>query len=137
MESVSSLIEGRSRELAVAYRNLVLCFGGQLTVELTNVVGNLTLPRMVARPLGTVVAILMLGSAAALVYFGYRTAQAMGSSAAWVWAAGMMLPCLNVITLLVVSSRATQMCRAAGIPVGFLGPRLPAAPIDRQNDGAA
>jgi hypothetical protein len=123
MEPVSEEVENRSRQLAVAYRNLVLCFGSQLLLFVVNVAANLTLPGPSAEAVGALVGLLGLGSTAALAYFGYRTAEAMDSRVPWAWAVGMFVPCANVITLLILSSRATQMCRAAGIPVGFLGPK--------------
>jgi hypothetical protein len=107
MDSVAELTERRSLELAVAYRNLVLCFGGQLFLTAVDVWGNLSLQGVAAEALGTLVSIGMLGSAAALTYFGYRTAQAMGSGVPWAWAVGMLVPCVNILTLLVLSSRAT------------------------------
>ncbi len=60
----------------------------------------------------------------ALAYYGYMTATALGSGVGWLWALAMFVPCANVITLLVLSSKATRMCRANGIPVGFFGPKL-------------
>ena len=38
----------------------------------------------------------------------------------------MFIPILNLITLLVVNSRATKKLRAAGYKVGFLGAKAPA-----------
>ena len=81
MESIAELTERRSRELAVQYRNLVLCFGGQLTLTILSIAGNLSLRGSAAEVLSTLVSIGMLGSTAALTYFGYRTARAMGSAA--------------------------------------------------------
>ena len=137
MESIADLTERRSRELAVEYRNLVLCFGGQLALTALNIWGNLGLQGAAAELLRAIVSIGMLGSAAALTYFGYRTARAMGSGVSWLWALGMLVPCVNVLTLLVLSSRATQMCRTAGNPVGFLGPKLPSRPSDPGSGGDA
>jgi len=74
--------------------------------------------------LGSVVLWCMAGSSFAMVYFGYQTAQATGSTAPWLWALGMLVPCVSVIVLLVLSSQATQLCRESGIPVGFLGPKI-------------
>jgi hypothetical protein len=104
---------------------LVLAFGSQLVVGGLAILGGAVLPEPAVAAMGVLVDVLMLGSAGALAYFGYRTAQEMGSGAAWVWAAGMFAPCLNVIVLLVVSGRATSFCRDAGIPVGILGPKVP------------
>jgi len=58
----------------------------------------------------------------------YRTAKALGSSVPLLWVIGMFIPLFNVIFLLVLSSKATALCRAHGVPVGFLGPKLQAPP---------
>jgi hypothetical protein len=34
----------------------------------------------------------------------------------------MLIPCANIISLLAISSKATNACKANGIPVGLLGP---------------
>ena len=67
---------------------------------------------------GTVVTIL------ALAYYGYLTATALGSGVGWLWGLAMFVPCANVITLLLLSSKATTACRANGIKVGFFGPKV-------------
>lgn len=108
------------RELAFAYRRLVLWFGAQLVAGVL----SLVVPRVdgVQNPLITIVVLITV---VALAYYGYRTAKAMGSSVGWLWAVAMFIPCLNVITLLVLSHRATKACRERGVPVGFLGPEVP------------
>lgn len=75
--------------------------------------------------LAVLVSLAALTTFFALAYYGYRTANALGSSVGWLWALAMFVPCLNVITLLVLSSRATRACREHGVPVGFLGPKVP------------
>jgi hypothetical protein len=66
----------------------------------------------------------MLATFVGLVYYGYRTATALGSGVAWLWALAMVVPCVNVVTLLALSSKATRACRENGIEVGLLGPRV-------------
>jgi hypothetical protein len=58
MEPVSEEVENRSRQLAVAYRNLVLCFGSQLLLFVVNVAANLTLPGPSAEVVGALVGLL-------------------------------------------------------------------------------
>jgi len=137
VESVGELTQERSRELAEAYRNLVLCFAGQLLLTSLVVVGNLTMSGVAREVLRNVALWGTLGTATTFAYLGYRTAEAMGLGFPWVWAVGMFLPWLNVVTLLVLSSKATRTCRAAGISVGFLGPKIAAPGTDRRNSGAA
>jgi hypothetical protein len=60
----------------------------------------------------------------AVAIYAYRTALALGSRAAWVWAIALLVPCVNLITLLILSAKATRVCRRHGIPVGFFGPRI-------------
>lgn len=109
--------------LATAYRRLVLWFGAQLIVGFVRVV---TEPA--EGPVGligaAVVVVGVLATMIALVYYGYRTAQALGSDAAWVWGAAMLVPCISLITLLVLSSKATRACKAHGVPVGLFGPKV-------------
>ena len=40
------------------------------------------------------------------------------------WAAAILVPLVNVITLVALSLKATKACRANGVEVGLLGPRL-------------
>ena len=137
MESIAEQTEGRSRELAVEYRNLVLFFGGQLTLALVNVVRNLTMSGVASEMLGTLVSLGMLGSTAGIMYLTYRTARAMGSDAPWAWAVGMLVPFVSIVTLIFLSRRAQELCNAAGIPVGFLGPKLTGPTGPRLNRVAA
>ncbi|MET0556462.1 MAG: hypothetical protein ABW221_25725 [Vicinamibacteria bacterium] len=109
--------------LAGAYRNLVLWFGGQLLVNALSC-GARGLQGAAAVLVSLVVLVGMLATLVALVYYGYRTAQALGSTVAWLWAVGMLVPCVNVITLLALSSQATRACRENGIEVGLLGPKI-------------
>ncbi len=121
-------------KLASAYRRLVLWFGAQLIVSFGSFGALALLPQLgagletvvlsFAIPVGT------LATIVALAYYGYQTATALGSNVAWVWAwvwgLAMFVPCANAIALLVLSSKATAACRANGIPVGILGPRITA-----------
>jgi len=105
-------------KLARAYRNLVLWFGLQLVMTVGNqAFGN---NRIVAGLAGLVV----LATLVALTIYAYRTASALGGSVPILWAVAMFVPCLNIITLLVLSSKATAACRERGIAVGFLGPKI-------------
>jgi len=64
----------------------------------------------------------VIGTLVAMAFYGYGTAKALGSKVAWLWALAMLIPCANVISLLAISSKATNACKAHGIPVGLLGP---------------
>lgn len=58
----------------------------------------------------------------ALVGSAYRLASHLGEGVPVLWAAAMFLPCINIIVLLVLSSKAQAWCRQYGIQVGLLGP---------------
>jgi hypothetical protein len=110
--------------LAHAYRRLVLWFGAQLLVNCASQAGK-GMPDDMTRLLFSLVFLAVaLATVGALVYYGFRTAQALGSDVAWLWALAMLIPCVNIITLLALSSQATSACRANGVEVGFLGPKI-------------
>jgi hypothetical protein len=102
------------RALARHYRQLVGIVGLQLLISplfLSDTLALLVLPATIATSI-------------ALTYCAYRTAEALGSPSAALWAVAMFVPCVNIFTLLALSSNATAACRAAGIKVGFLGPEV-------------
>jgi hypothetical protein len=110
--------------LTAAYRRLVLWFGVQLV--LTPVAVGIRLAfgeSAIAAALGLAHWAAMLITIGALAYYGHRTAAALTSRVAWLWAVAMLVPCLNVLTLLILSSWATHACQSHGIPVGLLGPK--------------
>ncbi len=111
-------------KLASAYRRLVLWFGVQLVVSL----GGLFLSAVIGDP--AIAGLIALGQLAILLVtivmlaiYAYRTAGALGSSVPVVWAIAMVVPWVNLLVLLILSSRSTQACRSAGVPVGLLGPK--------------
>lgn len=97
--------------LANNYRQLVLWVGAQILLS----IGMLVFPLLAFFVFVTVFAIAL---------YAYRTAESLGSSSAVLWAAAMLIPFVNILTLLALSSRASAVCAANGIPVGLLGPRL-------------
>lgn len=110
--------------LRIAYRRLVLWFGAQLVVNS----GALALqsverPTLAISLLAGILGLITLVTIVALAYFGFRTAKALGSPVPWLWALAMFVPCVNALSLLALSSKATQACAARGIPVGLLGPK--------------
>jgi hypothetical protein len=101
--------------LAINYRQLVLWVGVQILSFLGFLLFN-SLALILVPALGATII--------ALAFYAFRTAEALGSSSALLWAVAMLIPFINIITLLVLSSKATEVCRASGVPVGFLGPRI-------------
>lgn len=113
-------------DLAVNYRRLVLSFACQFLLNpVVAVLSDTGMRAPSGWTLSPIVQLLYLAITLALVFFTYRTARAAGSSQAWVWAIAMLVPCINTVTLLALSAKATAMCREQGIEVGFFGPRLP------------
>jgi hypothetical protein len=108
--------------IAKLYRRLVLLVGLQLLLG----VFAQTLPAMgssmVAGLLSIVVLVGLLCILAMLAVTAYKLTEHLGTGLPILWAIAMFLPCINIITLLVLSSKAQTWCRQYGIKVGFLGP---------------
>ncbi len=116
--------------LAHSYRRLVLWFGAQLVLNVIAMPLNLvSTPSAGVTALSVIVLLALLALLAALAVYSYRTATALGSSVAVLWAIAMFIPCANAITLLALSSTATRTCRENGIPVGFFGPKEPRSTV--------
>jgi hypothetical protein len=127
--------------LAIAYRRLVLWYGAQLFVifcfQIFQFLFRTATPPRRMGPITVITTeggsgysvLLMVLSAASLIILAgvvisaYRTAQALGSSSPVLWALAMVLPLVNLITLVALSLKARQVCREHGIPVGLFGPR--------------
>ena len=113
------------RPLVQAYRALVRWVGVQLLLTFG---GAVAIGAMTGSPLAVALAwvrfALLLVTVVPLVIYAYRTSVALGSKAGVVWGLAMLFPLINLITLLILSSRATRACQAAGIPVGFFGPKV-------------
>ena len=119
--------------LTFAYRRLVLWFGAQLLLNMASVgLHAFEAGSAIAAVLSLLFVVGMLATIAALAYYGFRTAKALSSPVAWLWAVAMFVPCANVISLLALSSKATQACAARGISVGLLGPRVVAGDKNQQ-----
>jgi hypothetical protein len=114
-----------SGKLAFAYRRLVLWFGAELLLFVGSFGLHAFSPESaIGAVLGISIMVAFWVTALALGYYGFRTAAALGSRVAWLWGIAMLVPYMNAISLLLLSSRASKACTAQGIPVGLLGPRL-------------
>lgn len=60
-----------------------------------------------------------------IMFYAYRLAKALGSSVPLLWPIGMLIPIINILGLLTLSSKASHVCRENGIEVGLLGPQVP------------
>jgi hypothetical protein len=110
-------------QLASSYRRLVLWFGAQLLLGLLQGVairigGGLGQDLYYFASIGVPVTII------AFAYHGYHTARALDAGLPWLWAVAMLVPFLNVVALLWLSSLSTKACKKAGVSVGLLGPKV-------------
>jgi hypothetical protein len=58
------------------------------------------------------------------VYFIYKLAAALRSSAAWVYIILAFIPLVGLIALLVINSKATKKLQENGVKVGLMGARM-------------
>ena len=114
----------QAERVAVLYRRIVLLVGAQLLSSCFGQVlaggaqGSDVL--ILITSMLTLLATLAIGVLSAVA--AYQLMREMGSSVPWLWAIALFVPCVNIITLLVVSARATSWCKERGIKVGLLGP---------------
>lgn len=106
----------RLYELARAYRRTVLLLGGSwlataLLSGARGVVGGLATP-------------ILLTIAVLLAVQGARLARELGLSLPAGWGVLLLVPLVNLVALLALSRKAMGRCRAHGVRVGLLGPRL-------------
>jgi hypothetical protein len=66
--------------------------------------------------------VVLLGVLVATAVTAYQLTSAMGSGPPIAWAIAMFLPCVSIIVLLVLSSKAQSWCKRYGVKVGLLGP---------------
>jgi len=120
--AVSPVPFADAEAIARLYRRLVLLVGLQLLV------GFLQAPLQAATPsvgvglVAAVILLVLLGILVAMVVTTYKLTRLLRAGLPVLWAIAMFVPCLNLLTLLALSSRAQTWCRQYGIKVGLLGP---------------
>jgi hypothetical protein len=105
--------------IAQNYRRLVLLVGLQLLV------GFLQAPSRQQRTPSVFLAVtslILIFTVVAIAVTAYRLTRHLGSTVPILWAILMFVPCVNILGLLVLSSKAQTWCRQYGVKVGFLGP---------------
>jgi hypothetical protein len=105
--------------IARYYRQLVLLVGVQLLA------GYFRLPsqrQSTPSVLAMVASWVLICILIALAFTAYKLTQHLGSKVPIVWAIVMFIPCVNILGLLVLSSKAQTWCRQYGVKVGFFGP---------------
>lgn len=109
--------------IARLYRRLVILVGIQLVSAL--IVQALAVAQFAGSVLVALVAdLLVFGTLIALPVTAYQLTSQMkeGTRSPILWAVMMLLPCVNIFSLLILSNRAQAWCRHYGIKVGFFGP---------------
>jgi hypothetical protein len=119
-------VADEAEAIAKLYRRLVLAVGGQLLLSL---IANLRSTRpgsggedVLTGLLAIVILIALIVTEVVIVGTAYKLARRLGSGTPVLWAVAMFIPCINILTLLALSSKATSWCRRHGIKVGFFGP---------------
>ncbi len=113
-----NLADDRSvlREIAVSQRQVILCVLAQIGVAIFNGFGTSTHMSV----LSLVALVLVLGVLVFMLISVIRLARALGLSPV-LYAILMFVPCVSLITLLVLSAKATASLQQAGVKVGLLG----------------
>jgi hypothetical protein len=99
--------------IARAYRSLLIFFA--CTWLLQGGVRGLT---GIAALVGGLIVLALAGG---MLVMTFRLADGLDLMAP-LWTLGMLIPLVNLVLLLVLSTKASRACREAGISVGFLGP---------------
>lgn len=115
-----ALVEN-AEAIARLYRRLVLLVGVQLLLSFLRAPLMMAVPAATT-PMAVVVLLVLLGTAVALALTAYALTDHMGTGAPLLWAIAMFLPCINIISLLALSSKAQAWCKQHGVKVGFFGP---------------
>lgn len=120
-------VADEAEAIAKLYRRLVLAVGGQLLLSLiANLMSATSNPgggaAVVVGLLAIVILIAVIVAEVVIVGTAYKLARRLGSGTPVLWAVAMFIPCINILTLLALSSKATSWCRRHGIKVGLLGP---------------
>jgi hypothetical protein len=116
----------QAERVAVLYRRIVLLVGGQM---LAGCFGQVMAGGADAGGAGALLAMVGLLVLVGALVFGVMCAIAtfqlmreLGSPVPWLWGVAIFVPCVSIIVLLVLSSRAQAWCKERGIEVGLLGP---------------
>ncbi|HEY4594327.1 MAG TPA: hypothetical protein VIJ61_18045 [Thermoanaerobaculia bacterium] len=120
-------VADEAEAIAKLYRRLVLAVGSQLLLSLiANLISATSNPgggaAVVVGLLAIVILIAVIVAEVVIVGTAYKLARRLGSGTPVLWAVAMFIPCINILTLLALSSKATSWCRRHGIKVGLLGP---------------
>ena len=111
----------QAEEIAKFYRLLVLLVGVQILLGFFQLPG-LSAPSPEPGALGLVVSLALIGILAATAFTAYHLTRRLGESLPILWGIAMFIPCINILVLLLISTKAQAWCKRHGIKVGFFGP---------------
>jgi hypothetical protein len=107
--------------IAKLYRRLVLLVGLQILLSFGQI-PMIQVPEAQKALVGMVTLGVLLVVLVAIAVTAYQLTLLLDSGSPVLWAIAMFLPCINILVLLVLSSKAQDWCRRYGIKVGFFGP---------------
>lgn len=107
--------------MARLYRRLVLLVGFQILLGILQAPLQAALSQQGALLAG-VILVALLCLLVAIAVTAYKLSDHLGESVPLLWAIAMFLPCINIIVLLILSSKAQTWCARYGLKVGFFGP---------------
>lgn len=110
-----------AEQIAKFYRFLVLLVGLQLLIGIFQLSGKIT-PALETGTFALVIFFAFIFLLAATAFTAYHLTHLLGESWPILWGMAMLVPCLNIIGLLMISTRAQVWCKRYGIEVGFFGP---------------
>ena len=118
--------------VARLYRRLVLLVGLQLLLSFVQIPMTMV-PEAYKTYAAVAILVVVLGLLGAIAVTAHHLTLLLDEPWPALWAVAMFLPCINVLVLLVLSSKAQDWCRRYGIKVGFLGPTPESIEALRQN----
>jgi hypothetical protein len=108
--------------VASHYRRLVLLVGAQILLGVGMQVFSLGGPSVALTVLALVVLLAALGASIAMAVTVYRLMSLLQEGVPVLWAIAIFVPVVNLLILLVISSKAQAWCREHRVYVGLLGP---------------
>ena len=121
MLSYSKSPEG-IRTIAAKQRGILLCILAQFILYGTLIAGESALPVLVRLAF----ALVMLGvDVVAMVFVFQLTTKLYGLGMGIFLGILTLVPCINLIMLLVVNAKATALLKQNGLKVGLLGAKIP------------
>jgi hypothetical protein len=113
----------RLRPIATAYRMLVMLVGLNILLWIGSNPG-FTGTGVGGKAIHEVCTMGALLIPLVIAVKGYQLASLLRRAVPVLWAVGMVIPLINLVVLLALSSASQAFCTKYGIPVGLLGPNM-------------